>query len=389
MTRSHACLALCLLLATQALFAQPAEEIRILNRDPEGNGLLCRTRKKTVLIVSGTPEQMGRAHGRLMRNWIHGVCNKTAYLVGMAYSVTKDDWFFERMDEVMARTKPHTPERFLREIDAMSKAAGISERDGRVANFFPEMFHCSGFAVRNSATKDGRILHARVLDYMRDIHLQTFACVQVYLPSDPTCNAWMSLGYAGFVGTVTAMNEKGLAIGEMGGGGEGNWDGMPMNLLLREVMERAGTVDEAVKIIQNAPRTCEYYYVVSDKQRNMVGLACTPEKVDIFRPGSQDARLPHIPKDTVMLSGGSRAKALSERLTKFHGQIDVPKMIEIIKRPVAMNSNLHDAIFRPETLDMWCADAGRKTVACDEPYAHLNLADLRRFYENAKAPRIK
>ena len=55
--------------------------------------------------------------------------------------------------------------------------------------------------------------------------------------------------------------------------------------------------------------------------------------------------------------------------------------MEIIKRPVAMNGNLHDAIFRPETLDFWVADAGRTTPACDEPYAHFNLAELLRFYE--------
>ena len=75
----------------------------------------------------------------------------------------------------------------------------------------------------------------------------------------------MSLGYAGFIGTVTAMNEKGLAIGEMGGRGEGDWDGMPMSFLLRDVMERADTVEEALAILRAAPRTCEYYYVLSDR----------------------------------------------------------------------------------------------------------------------------
>lgn len=377
---------LCLVLWSSHLPAQTADEIRLLARDTDGHGLLCRARNKTVLIVSGTPEEMGAAHGRLLRNWVNGVAQKTMYLVGAGYTVSKNDWFFDRMDEVLTRTKPHTPERFLREIDALSAAAGLSTRDGRVANFFPEMFHCSGFAVRDGATKDGQILHARVLDYMRDIRLQDYACVQLFIPSDPTLNAWMSLGYAGFIGTVTAMNEKGLAVGEMGGRGEGQWDGMPMNLLLRDVMERAATVDEAVEIFRTTPRTCEYYYVVSDRQRNMVGLCCTPEKVDLLLPGAQDDRLPPVPPDTVMMSGGNRAKVLSERLTAAHGQIDVAKMIEIIKRPVAMNSNLHDAIFRPETLDMWCADAGRKTVACDEPYAQVNLSELRRYYENAMQP---
>lgn len=381
-------LLIALALWTGQLLAQTAADIRLLARDPAGHGLLCNTRNKTVLIVSGTPEEMGAAHGRLLRNWVNGVAQKTMYLVGAGYTVSKNDWFFERMDEVLARTKPHTPERFLREMDALSVAAGMSSRDGRVANFFPEMFHCSGFAVRNDATKDGRILHARVLDYMRDIHLQNYACVQLYLPSDPKLNAWMSLGYAGFVGTVTAMNEKGLAVGEMGGRGEGQWDGLPMNLLLRDIMERAATVDEAVAIFRNTPRTCEYYYVVSDRQRNMVGLYCTPDKVELLLPGVQNEQLPPVPPDTVLMSGGSRAKVLSERLTAAHGQIDVEKMIEIIKRPVAMNSNLHSAVFRPETLDMWCADAGRKTPACDEPYALLNLTELRQYYQGAMQPAV-
>ena len=54
-------------------------------------------------------------------------------------------------------------------------------------------------------------------------------------------NAWVSLGYAGIIGTVTAMNDKGVAIGEKGEGnaGEGDWDGMPMTFLLRDIMERA------------------------------------------------------------------------------------------------------------------------------------------------------
>lgn len=380
------CLLLLLALCPALLLAQRAEEIRILGRAPNGHGLLCQTRGKNVLIVSGTPEQMGQAHGHLLRQQVQGIAQRTMYLVGAGYTVSKNDWFFERMDEVLERTRPHTPERFLREIDAMAEAAGISRRDGRVANFFPEMFHCSGFAVRDSATRDGRILHARVLDYMRDIRLQDFACVQLFLPSDPELKDWMSLGYAGFVGTVTAMNEKGLAIGEMGGKGEGLWDGMPMSLLMREVMERAATVEEAIAIFRETPRTCEYYYVVSDRQRNLAGLYCTPEKVEVLEPGAQHELLPHVPPDTVMVSGGNRAKTLSERLVEHHGRIDVEAMIEIIKRPVAMTSNLHNAIFRPETLDMWCADAGRHTLACNEPYALMNLEELRRYYEANRKP---
>jgi len=37
----------------------------------------------------------------------------------------------------------------------------------------------------------------------------------------------MSLGYAGFIGTVTAMNERGVAIGEMAGAAKANGTARP------------------------------------------------------------------------------------------------------------------------------------------------------------------
>jgi isopenicillin-N N-acyltransferase like protein len=63
------------------------------------------------------------------------------------------------------------------------------------------------------------------------------------------------------------------------------------------------------------------------------------------------------------------------------------KLMEVIKRPVAMNSNLHDAIFSPETLELWIADAGRKSAACDEPYAHFELEKLLAFYRDTMRAR--
>ena len=72
----------------------------------------------------------------------------------------------------------------------MARAAGVSLCDARLANLFPERFHCSGTAMRGKATADGRILHARVLDYMRDIGLQDYACVMVFMPEGN--NPWIS-----------------------------------------------------------------------------------------------------------------------------------------------------------------------------------------------------
>jgi|GEM_PF-4043649 len=352
--------------------------LQVVSKDKNGHGILCKHQGKQVLIVEGTPEEMGAAQGALLKNQIFKLVSKIMYASGTSASLSKGKWFMDMMQEIQDRTGGYIPERFVAECDALSAAAGISQRDGRYANLFPELFHCSGVAVRGPATVDGRVLHARVLDYMRELLIQSEATVQVFIPKDHY--AWISHGYAGFVGSVTAMNEHGLAIGEMGGRGEGNWDGLPMSLLVREIMETCKTVDEAVALMKKTPRTCEYFYVLSDANKNMVGIRAVPEEVLVLQPGEQNPMLPHVPKDTIMMSAGDRAVALSKKLTENHGKIDVPMLIEIIKRPVAMDSNLHNAIFSPETLEIWVSDAGDSTVACDENYAKFNLKELIEVY---------
>ena len=377
--RSIRLLSAFVLLAANVARAEESKPLDIVARDPAGHGLLCESQEKTILIVSGTPQQMGAAHGTLLKRQTCALVDRVVYMVGGVESIQSGKWFLDTMEEIQRRTLPHVPERFFVECDALSDAAGVDRRDGRYANLFPERFHCSGVAVRGKASLDGLVIHARVLDYMRDINLQSYAAVVVFIPEGH--HAWMSLGYAGFVGTVTAMNEKGLAIGEMGGGGEGDWDGMPMSFLLRDVMERASNVEEGLEILKNTPRTCEYYYVLSDKSGNIAGVACDAREITVLRSGQQHPDLPLVPEDTVMFSAGDRAETLSRRLQDNYGKIDVPAMIEMIKRPVSMNSNLHDAIFTPATLDMWFADAGKWTPACDEPYARCNLGELIRFYK--------
>ncbi|GAB6167343.1 hypothetical protein JCM19992_33430 [Thermostilla marina] len=358
---------------------------RVAGRDPDGHGVLFHVDGRRVMVVEGSPEQMGRAHARLLTRECHYLVERVLYGVGAFDSVAEGKWFFDTMDEIRRRTLPFIPARFLEEIDAMADELNIPHRDARLANLFPERFHCSGVAVRGKATADGRVIHARVLDYMRDIGLQNASVVTVFRPDG--YHTWMSVGYAGFVGTVTAMNEKGLAVGEMGGRGEGLWDGTPMSLLLRDVMERAENVDQAVDILRRAKRTCEYYYVLSDRTGAMVGIRATPDEFLVLHPGEQHPLLPRVPDDCILISADRRAEVLSERLHARYGRITVGDMIEIIKRPVAMESNLHDAIMLPESLDLYAAEAGRFTPACDEPYLHVNLKEVLRWYETARRSR--
>ena len=75
---------------------------------------------------------------------------------------------------------------------------------------------------------------------------------------------FVNVTYAGFVGSVTGMNAEKVSIGEMGGKGMGHWDGVPMAFLMRMVLEEAPTLDQAIAIFRDHPRTCEYYFVIAD-----------------------------------------------------------------------------------------------------------------------------
>ena len=76
---------------------------------------------------------------------------------------------------IAAQQKKYVPERFFEEMRGIADGAGMDVQDIIVANFIPELFHCSGFALSGSATKDGTLYHGRILDYGCDWRLQEHA----------------------------------------------------------------------------------------------------------------------------------------------------------------------------------------------------------------------
>jgi hypothetical protein len=285
-------------------------------------------------------------------------------------------WFASEMRDAWRRLEPHVPADQLEEIRGIAEGSGVSLEEVKLANFFPELFHCSGFAVSGEATQGGKLYHGRVLDYMTGVGLQS--CAAVIVTRNPGKLAWVNVGYAGFNGSVSGMNEKKIALGEMGGRGEGNWDGTPMGTLMRRALQEASSLEDAKRIFRDSPRTCEYYYVFSDgNTRSAVGVYALPDRIEFVGPGEAHRLLPDPLRDCVLLSAGDRYECLVKRAREGFGRIDDQAAIRLMDKGVAMSgANLHNVLFVPEDLVLYVANAGPDTIAAKQPYIRYDLREI-------------
>ena len=355
-----------------------------------GQGFLEDVDGYRVLHVKGTPYEMGYQQGALLKDDIRALVqflfDEKAKAVTLEVGGVKLLNPKRAIAGIAATQRKYVPARFYEEMRGVADGAGMDVQDAIVANFIPEMFHCSGFALGGSATKDGTLYHGRILDYGCDWKLQDHAVLTIAEPDGKI--PFVNVTYAGFIGSVTGMNARKVSIGEMGGGGLGHWDGVPMALLVRMALEEADSLDRAVSIFRDNPRTCEYYYVIADGETGQgVGMEACWDRFGVIRMGETHPRLPHAVKDGVLLSAGDRYEALAKRVIEGHGTFDAESARHLMDRPVAMKSNLHSVLFETASTRLWVANASPDGApAATQPYREFHFLDLLKRRPDADAP---
>ena len=343
-----------------------------------------------VLHLKGTHYEMGYQQGALFKDHIRQ--NMKALLIDRAQQTVKLGLVSVKprsvIDSITTIQKPFVPKKYYEEMQGLAAGADLKTADVVAGNFIPELFHCSGFAIMNSATKDGTLYHGRVLDYAIDWGLQEHAVVVVAEPEGSI--PFVNVTYAGFIGSVTGMNAKSVSVGEMGGRGLGHWAGMPMSFLVREVLERGGDLDEAIAVFRDTPRTCQYFYVVADGKTNRaVGMEASWDKFELVKSGEKHSLLPSPVDDAVLMSAGDRYKELVRRTKAGHGAFDEESARRLMDCPVAMKSNLHDVLFAPKSTKFWIANASPdKKPAAEQKYYAFQLTELLGRKPEMTAPEI-
>jgi hypothetical protein len=240
-----------------------------------------------VLAVGGTPQEVGRAVGRLalgpgrriadypddlLREYRLGWLRRPLLLAG----------------ESMLR---HFPQDYREELDATYDAAGLGHEPAVLNNTFYDLKKtvlCSGLLVAGGRSGTGGPLLARNLDYPPLGYAQDYSLVTVYRPRGDR-HGFALVGFPGTVGCLSGMNDAGLAVAVMevyqAKDGERTFDlrGTPFALCFRRLLEECASIEEARRRLEAMKRTGLNNLAVADREGVAV-FEITPERVAVRRP---------------------------------------------------------------------------------------------------------
>ncbi|MEN6449023.1 MAG: C45 family peptidase [Thermoguttaceae bacterium] len=279
---------LLVLLLSLAISTARAENGREFTEGRVDGGELRYINELPVLIVSGTPTEIGRQKGRLT-----GEAMKTLaqYPNKMLERGNRKD----RLPKYQAMCKALTPQLPADHRDEMKAAAeqsGIDRDLGLQGNLLPDVyrgsFACSSLIVDADRSATGGPLFGRNLDFRTLGFLDKYNLVTVHRPKGK--HAFVSIGFPGLFGCLSGMNDAGLALAvhevflSRDGAAMFNPKGVPYTFLFRRVLEECSTIAEAEKLIRSNERTTILSLALCDRHGSAV-IEMTPERA-VERRGS-------------------------------------------------------------------------------------------------------
>ena len=214
-----------------------------------------------VLSVWGTPEQMGTAHGTLLKATIKKVIRDV-----ITEGLGSEKAAYENMLRGSAIMQKHQPREYIRELKSLAAAAEVKYEDLLLLQYFGDVRRCiqgagasslcTSFAVLPPLTRGKTCIVGRNFDYF-DNGVGRYASLLVhYRPKGKT--PFVTVTWAGIINGWTILSQKGIVVSN-----NTSFDGRSRSLeaistcfLLRHIAENAGSVAEGIRLIKAAKRSC-------------------------------------------------------------------------------------------------------------------------------------
>jgi hypothetical protein len=343
-----------------------------------------------VLLLKGRPWEMGWVYGRVLQDEVRK--NVTENMMPVVRMLA----WPRQLNRAFRTVEPFIADDYAAEMAGIAAGSGVALPLLKQMHAVPEISEqmCSGMAFDAGVMADGLSYHVRLLDYATYLKVQAYPLVVFYQPLDEdgneVGNAYVNVAWAGFHWSVGGVNERGLAIGEIGGGrpdqvaGE-RPDGEPMGVLLRRVLNGASDVREAESIVAAARRNLRYVYVVSDAREQEIILSgpelyrVNPAGETLPKLGPRYDELPGF--DGIAWHGANHETHHVARFSEKSAQLTLDDILEHNKA-VALKKSLHAWVLtrggcdgeRCATLELRVANAvDTYERAVDQPYVWLDL----------------
>ena len=239
-----------------------------------------------VLRVEGTPEEIGEQTAALTKEPLTRLVNYAPDLL-KAFGQEKRLPLLKMVGKSMV---PQFPADHSKEMEAVVKHGGLDRDLAIVGNTFADISKaggCSVLLVTKDRSATGEILFGRNLDCMTGGFLNEYSLVQVVRPKGK--HAFASVGFPGFIGVTSGINDAGLALATLevyqAKDKSARFDakGVPYLLTYRRILEECTTIEESVKLLESIKRTTMNNLAICDKNGCAV-LEITTKSVVVRRP---------------------------------------------------------------------------------------------------------
>jgi tetratricopeptide (TPR) repeat protein len=184
---------------------------------------------------------------------------------------------------------------------------------------------CTSFAAWGQATGDGHLLIGRNFDFSAGRCFDTNKVVMRVKPDRG--RAYLSVAWPGMVGVVTGLNDAGIFVAINAAASDDSCTiGMPVSLVAREVLQYAGSLDEAVEIIRRSRVFVTDAYLVADgRSGQAVVVEKTPARSAVRRPAAS-----HLVCSNHFLAAEFRADAANARYMAAGTSVDRHNRMEAL-----------------------------------------------------------
>lgn len=204
---------------------------------------------------------------------------------------------------------------------------------------------CTGFAAAGTATVDGHTIVGRNFDFEGPPQFDHDKAVLFFKPEGKL--AFASVAWGGMLGVVTGLNSEGIyaSVNALRSDDKNpnERSGVPVELLLREVLEQSHNLEEAIALLRSRPILVpDLYLIVDGKRGELAVIERSPTRLVVRRRTdtitvANHALSPEFAADREnqrlreQLTSGSRQARVDELVGRLQGKIDPLVALSILR----------------------------------------------------------